>query len=905
MAAIDLSQWPRMSRLLDELLDADESSRTQRLATIGDQDSALATQLARLLARQSQVDTVQFLEGTALTAADHASLAGRVVGNYTIERMLGAGGMGGVWLAQRNDGRYQGRAAVKFLNLAMLGQGGEERFRREGIALARLSHPNIAQLIDAGTDRGQPYLILEYIEGEPIDHWCDARSLTVTERIGLVREVIAAVVHAHERLILHRDLKPSNILVTAEGRIKLLDFGVAKLLDDPRTAMAVRSDAQRTARVFTPDYASPEQVRGDEVTTATDVYTLGVLLHQLLVGEHPTARDFSPLEHLQAVIEREPPRTSEVARHASADSAALRRTTPARLARELRGDLDNIVAKALKKNPGERYLTAAAFGDDLRRYLKHEPVEARADSAAYRMGRFIRRNRSVVAPVALALAAGLLIAAWQLRVARTEKQRAEDVSEFVASIFRSADPYFTGGRQVTAAQLLTLAKERIDGGMASRPEAVQLLVIVGEAQVNLEEYAAARATLQAALDLAARTLPADSLHASQALAQLAAVHVYERQFDLAKRELDAAIPTLRSHGPRGVRALVKALMARGFIAGDERDTEHAIADMREAVAIAGAALGENDSETIFATRQLAQEYLMAGRGAESIAAARDAFERAHANFAAGGHNALLVETEDMYGRALTESGQSRAGIRHLQNAVARSEELLGLNNQSVASKLTWLARAQMKLGDLEGAIESMTRCVSTYTNDVERARASVSLGVALIQARRLDEAVAVLRSAVADVKRLDTGEASWLPHATATYGTALALAGMTKEARHVLQQSLDSGTLAGPALAETHNGLGLTALNSKDPSTALQHFRRALETAGPADPPARIRAAALFGAGVSQLELGRLREADETLAQAEAAYRKVHQMPTPALAEVLAARDRLAKAQESTVLRAD
>jgi eukaryotic-like serine/threonine-protein kinase len=370
MSTINPSQWLRISPLLDELLDADDARQAQQLTQIGARDPDLAAHLVRLLARRTEVMSGQFLEEAAPASMDRRANEGRTVGSYTLQCLLGSGGMGDVWLARRSGGHCEGHAAIKFLNSAWLGRGGEERFRREGVALARLSHPNVAQLIDAGTDRGQPYLVLEYVEGQPIDEWCDAASLTINERLGLFCEVLAAVVHAHDRLILHQDLKPSNILVTLQGRVKLLDFGVAKLLDDPRAAAVVSGSTQTAARMFTPDYAAPEQVRGGEVTTATDVYTLGILLHQLLVGEHPTARDDNPLERLQAVVEREPLRMSEAVLHGSAQAAVLRRSTPAQLARELRGDLDRIVAKALQKEPSARYPTAAALDDDIRRYMR-------------------------------------------------------------------------------------------------------------------------------------------------------------------------------------------------------------------------------------------------------------------------------------------------------------------------------------------------------------------------------------------------------------------------------------------------------------------------------------------------------------------------------------------------------
>jgi serine/threonine-protein kinase len=416
MTAIPWSRWQLLSPLLDELLELDPPRRTDRLTDIRRDDGRLADELEALLAEEGAVDRDAFLEGSAL--AGEADLTGRVVGSYTLDAPLGQGGMGSVWSAHRSDGRFAGRVAVKFLNLALVARHGAERFRREGSILAKLAHPNIARLLDAGvTDGGQPYLVLELVEGEPIDRYCDARNLGIDERIRLFLDVLAAVAAAHRNLVLHRDLKPSNILVTEDGQVKLLDFGIAKLLDEPPEATAV---TQLAGRAFTPEFAAPEQVEGKEVTTATDVYALGVLMYLLLTGEHPTALPTqTPVERLRAVVETEPERLSAAA-------------APDAKARALRGDLDTIAAKALKKSPHERYATVAAFSDDLRRYLNDEPVSARPDSRAYRIGKFVRRHRVGVAAASatlLALVAGVIGTTWQAFEARRERDAAQYQAE--------------------------------------------------------------------------------------------------------------------------------------------------------------------------------------------------------------------------------------------------------------------------------------------------------------------------------------------------------------------------------------------------------------------------------------------------------------------------------------------
>jgi eukaryotic-like serine/threonine-protein kinase len=409
-------RWATLSPLLDELLDLDAAGRSARLEQQRAADPRLADELAALLAEQAALEDEAFLEGAAPgMPLPAATLAGQRFGAYTLVESIGAGGMGSVWRARRSDGRFEGDVAVKLLNLALAAKGGAERFAREAQVLARLSHPNIAHLIDAGvSDGGQPFIVLEHVQGEPIDRHCDTRALTIEARVRLLLQVMAAVEHAHGRLVLHRDLKPGNILVTTEGQIKLLDFGIAKLLDDSGGGAAPTELTQLAGRAFTPEFAAPEQVQGGEVTTATDVYALGVLMYVLLSGAHPTARPTAtPVDRLRSVVETEPQRLSAAA--------------PARTMQGLRGDLDNIAAKALKKAPSERYASVAGFAADLQRWLADEPVSARADTWRYRAAKFVRRHRIGVAAaslVALSLIAGIVGTSWQAFEARRERDRA-------------------------------------------------------------------------------------------------------------------------------------------------------------------------------------------------------------------------------------------------------------------------------------------------------------------------------------------------------------------------------------------------------------------------------------------------------------------------------------------------
>jgi len=397
----DPTAWRRLSPLLDELLELSPADRAARLAALREGDPALADDLVALLDSLPLLEAEGFLAMPALPPP--TGLAGQAVGPYLLQREIGQGGMGSVWLAQRADGRYEGRVAIKFMRAGLVAQGAAERFLREGQLLARLDHPHIAKLLDAGVRPaegaagGQPYLVLEYVAGQPIDRHCDAQGLDTETRVRLVLAVLGAVAHAHSRLILHRDLKPSNILVTADGQPKLLDFGVGKLLADaeadpaapPHSAAA--EVTQFTQLAYTARYAAPEQVQQQDLTTATDVYALGVLLYGLLGGGHPTEREgATPLAQMQAVVDSVPARLSEAVRHRGGAAAA-------RQARALRGDMDTILARALKKDPAERYPNAAALADDLRRWLDHEPVQARRDTAGYRISRFLRRHGGALA----------------------------------------------------------------------------------------------------------------------------------------------------------------------------------------------------------------------------------------------------------------------------------------------------------------------------------------------------------------------------------------------------------------------------------------------------------------------------------------------------------------------------
>src|SRR5580700_3642299 len=443
MRTLSPERWQIISPYLDQALAMSDDAQAAWLLSLRQQNPELAAELAALLGEHRMLIQEGFLEKGSPGWSSPPGLAGQSIGPYTLISQIGQGGMGSVWLGRRSDGRFERRVAVKFVNLALAGKGGEERFKREGSILGRLAHEHIAELVDAGVSAaGQAYLVLEYVQGDPIDQYCDQHKLDLEARVRLFLDVLAAVAHAHANLIVHRDIKPSNVLVTTGGEVKLLDFGIAKLLEGEGQTGAATLLTHEGGSALTPQYAAPEQLTGQPVTTATDVYGLGVLLHLLFTGQHPAGSGpHSPAELVRAIVETEPARASGTI--ASADDKTLaekRGTTPEKLQRQLRGDLDTIVGKALKKNPQERYASVTGFAGDLQRYLKHEPIGARPDTFAYRTAKFLRRNRTVVAlgMVAIALvigslSTGLLIANRQRKAAeRRFNQVRQLANKFIA-----------------------------------------------------------------------------------------------------------------------------------------------------------------------------------------------------------------------------------------------------------------------------------------------------------------------------------------------------------------------------------------------------------------------------------------------------------------------------------------
>jgi len=739
-------RWRRLNALLEEALELPVHERDAWLAALPAPQRPLVPMLGAMLARAS-VDTDSFLSRPISLALDGLRALdapedqpGDLIGPWRLLRELGAGGMATVWLAERSDGALRRSVALKLPN-AGWALGLAQRMSRERDILATLEHPNIARLYDAGvTAEGRPWLAMECVEGQAIDAYCREHALPVEARLRLVLQVAQALAHAHARLVVHRDLKPGNILVTPQGDARLLDFGVAKLLDDDGAAPRAGDLTQLIGRAVTPDYAAPEQVAGRPVTVATDVYSLGVVLYELLTGQRPyrlARRSAAALE--EAILAAEVVPASE---RVGGDRA---------LAQRLRGDLDLILAKAMHKEPARRYGSVEAFAADLQRHLAGEPVQARAPSAGYRLGKFVQRHRvglAMLAAVATALLIGLGAALWQAREARQEARRAEQVKQFVASIFRQATPREGIGGVVTASALLAAAAQRIENELAGQPRAqAELGVIVGEGFFSLGEAYKAEGPLRAAVARAEQAFGRRHPITLRGKALLVESLGYQ-DLALAERLLADLVPDALAGLPASADAAVFALRGRGFVQAQRQRRDAAYADLRQAIDIGERDLGPRHKDTIRALGLLSNVQGRFGDHAAQLVSAEEALQRAQAAFGDQRPHPVLLGIERWYGDALTANDRPGEAVPVLQRSLAGQRVLDAAETPRVLSAMHALGAALLDSGRVGEALALGRETVALEARlnaqaGPARAYAGDRLVDVLAAARRIDEALAL------------------------------------------------------------------------------------------------------------------------------------------------------------------
>ena len=745
--------WERLQELFSQSVDLSDEEQNAFIAREVGADALLREELIKLLAADRGKSTTPLTHavGAALERTTHdrrKALLGRVVNNYRLVSILGHGGTGTVYLAERADRQYSAQVAVKIIDTATIHGDLGQRFRAERQILASLNHAYIARLVDAGeTAEGQPYLIMEYVHGEPLDKYCDQHALDIRDRLELFLQICSAVQYAHQNLIVHRDLKPANILVTPEGSPKLLDFGIAKLLDVGGDAAAMLALTRMNDRLLTPEYASPEQILGRPVTTASDVYALGVVLYELLTGLRPYSvpASASQLELERTICISDPERPSAALRRAAAEAASAdspiasaasaRRLPLEKLSRRLSGDLDSIVLRALRKEPQHRYASVEQLAADIRRHLSREPVLARQGNWTYYSSRFIRRHAFGVSAGAgfavflTAFATVMSIQAQRIAEERdratVESARAESVSNFMLSIFDASDPFEAQGREVTARQLLDQAGRNIRGDLSQHPEVrARLLEAIGRAYRRQNEFDLSISFLEDAAHLRSQLPDPDGSRRATILTELAM--------------------SLREAG----------------------DLDRAESKLQEASAL---------SEANDAVRSLTYANLLTNLGRVELSA-----------------------------------GNAGKAKSYFERSLALNRELLGPNHAEVASVLLDLSSVHLWEDNPQQAEQRVREAVRIYAETVpalypDRVLANVALGEILVWQGRMDEASPILELSLEHQVRLYGQSSRQVASAYALLSNVRASQGLFEEAEQFARQALD---ICLQTLGEGHHETG-------------------------------------------------------------------------------------------------
>lgn len=724
----------RVAAAFEEALSLSESDRSAFLQRLATESPALAEEVSTLLRSDQMAGDFMASpaiprEGPQVDEMEEGSLPGGVLGPYRIVRKLGSGGMSDVYLGERAGEEFTLQVALKIIRVGSGLPGLERRLVAERRVLSTLKHPNIAQLIDGGTtNEGKPYLVMEFVDGEPIDRCCAQRGLDLSQRVALFRTVCDAVAHAHRSLVVHRDLKPSNILVDRNGTTKLLDFGIAKLLSGDAEGAAdhdLITGAQ--LRLFTPRYASPEQILGLPTTTTTDVYALGVLLYELLTGTSPYG-DRADRASLQgAILSGEPTPPSRLAGRTTSSSDLISGATPSgKLPRLSFGDLDFVVLKALRKDPEARYRSVEALSSDLDRYLRGLPVSAAPDRVTYRLRRFLRRNWISASAVSVGLASLLgfaIVTAIQLRETAAARDRAnreaavaEQTTSFLEELFRVADPNQASRRDLTIAQVLDRGTERVVGQLAGQPRVqARLLRTLGSVQISLGRYGIADSLLRRGVELS-RQEPEAQLELASALDLLG--HCAKQRGLLPEAiEHTAEALELRERS-LGRQALPVAQSLNNLALLKLRVNEPAEARelLERAIEIREVKLGLGNLQNAGTLQNLGN--LLADQGEHE--AARSAFERARNAFEADGERGRMGVAGTLNGlaRLASESGSHAEAESLLLRSLAIKRSIYGDGHPVVGTDLSNLAVARKNSGDTAGALAAASEALEIYAASI-------------------------------------------------------------------------------------------------------------------------------------------------------------------------------------------
>jgi serine/threonine protein kinase/Flp pilus assembly protein TadD len=774
-------RWEKVQELFSRAVELPEAERDAFIAREAGSDAELRKELVELLACDSGPSTGPLTQalGAALDATTRdrrKALLGRKVGNYKLVSVLGHGGTGTVYLGERADRQYSAQVAIKIVDSATLQGELGLRFRAERQILASLNHTNIARLLDAGeTEDGQPYLVMEYVHGEPLDRYCDRHQLDLRGRLQLFLDICSAVQYAHQNLVVHRDLKPANILVTSEGAPKLLDFGIAKLLDAGGEAAAALALTRMNDRLLTPEYASPEQIMGRPVTTASDVYALGIVLYELLTGLRPytVPASASQLELERSICVNDPLRPSVAVRRAIENGpiegqtemvviALARGVTSEKLHRRLVGDVDAIVMRALRKEPLHRYSSVEQLAADVRRHLTQEPVHARQGTWLYYSQRFIRRHAfgvSAAAAFSLFMIAFAVAMSVQTRRVAAERdraeqegQRAEVVSEFMLDVFAAADPFTKPGQETTARELLDDAARRTQD-LNQHPEVrARLVEAIGRAYRRQGQYDRSVSFLEEALRLRTK-MPTESAKVASVLAELAIALRQIGDLDGAESALQRALQLSKEQGGNQRTASYAMLLTNlGRVELQAGRTAAAQGHFEQSLRLNRELLGSHHPEVANLHMELASVYLWKEEFEAAERAARQAVNIYHSTVHELHPDRVLADVR------LAETLQAQNKLSEaaplFEMTLQAQRRLYGEKSRQVADILDSLATVKRSQGLLDEAENLARQALKTHELGFGKKHFmtgyfSMTLGSLLARRGKLDEAERLLRDSLA------------------------------------------------------------------------------------------------------------------------------------------------------------
>lgn len=715
--SINPERWRRIGELFDELVELEPAACKQRLEHLEQTDAELAREVRALLAADSKSGSMLDSDAAGafpelLAGSVQTSRAQSVIGPYRLLRVLGEGGMGEVWLGERVDGSFEQQVAIKLLKRGMDSNAILRRFLQERRILARLNHPNIVHLLDGGMSAdGQPYYVMELVEGEQINEHANRRQFSVAARVELIVQIAEALSHAHAQLIVHRDLKPSNVLIDKAGEPRVLDFGIAKLLEESGNQTRTGTGL----RVMSPAYAAPEQLLGEPIGTRTDIYSLGLLLYEMLLGELPVHRQVATPAQLSLEVAKDTTtRISVAAQNLPADrleSMYGAQFDARQLARELGGDLEIILGKALQRDPARRFASATEFANDLRNWLQGKPITARADSAGYRLRKFVQRHRLGVAAATLAvisLVAGLGIAMWQAGVARNEAARAdaarrvaeqqlartERVKQFILALFRETDPVARASAKArTPIELIRAGIADVDTAFKDQPELqAELRRDLGEIQTGLDDPAAAKETLKRAWEQQKQLSGADSVASAEAQAAYGDAVYMAGDVGAATPLLKGAIELLKASGvgesPKAAQA--EASLALIELIGARKDEALRLA--RHALEVDRASYGSDSLEAATRLATVGKILQETGSYDDALTAYREALEITVAR--GGKDHARTAMLHTFIADVLRVQ-------RHYAQALPEYEEAVRIERMQLPPGHSILGSTLLRLGDLQ------------------------------------------------------------------------------------------------------------------------------------------------------------------------------------------------------------